>query len=556
MQQICANAWCKQSFESTDEDLAFYRKISPTFAGETFAIPPPTQCFSCRQARRLAYRNERHLYHRSCDLTRKDILSIYSPDKPTKVYEHSAWWSDKWDPLSYGRDFDFSRPFFEQFFELQTAVPRINVNNMDCENSDFCNFSVQNRNCYLLFGALENQDSFYSNRILYCKDCCDCSGIEKCELCYECNDSQRCYQCRDLQNCSHCTDCQLGYNLHSCKNCFGCVNLQNASFCIENVAYSEQEYKELLEKKLSSYEQERKNFQQRKLSAPRKYMDAINTEHCTGNAIINSKNALDCYEVMDLEDCRYLANATFMRDAYDTTHDDHSELVYEAIGSETNFMHLFCDICWYDRELLYCSMCFNSQNLFGCCGMRKSKYCILNKQYSKEEYEKLVAKIIKYMQETGEWGEFFPVCFSPFAYNETLAQEHSPLSKDAVEERGWNWKDEEDDMPDVEKVIEGSRLPADIAAIPDDILNWAIRCEVTQRPFRIMKQELAFYRKFHIPVPHLHPDERHRRRMVLRNPRKLWDRQCGKCSKEIRTSYAPERPEIVYCEDCYLKEVY
>ena len=30
----------------------------------------------------------------------------------------------------------------------------------------------------------------------------------------------------------------------------------------------------------------------------------------------------------------------------------------------------------------------------------------------------------------------------------------------------------------------------------------------------------------------------------------------GKCTNEFETSYAPERPEIVYCESCYQKEVY
>ena len=71
-----------------------------------------------------------------------------------------------------------------------------------------------------------------------------------------------------------------------------------------------------------------------------------------------------------------------------------------------------------------------------------------------------------------------------------------------------------------------------------------------------MKPELAFYRKMQLPMPHFHPDERHDRRMALRNPRKLWDRTCEKCRAAIETTYSPERPEIVYCESCYLKEVY
>ena len=160
------------------------------------------------------------------------------------------------------------------------------------------------------------------------------------------------------------------------------------------------------------------------------------------------------------------------------------------------------------------------------------------------------------MQKTGEWGEFFPNKYSPFAYNETNAQLYYPLSKKEVSDRNWRWQTPEDRMQNIEKTIKASEIPQNIGGVPDDILNWAITCEETRRPFRIIKQELEFYRKMKLPIPHFHPDERHKRRMALRNPRILWQRKCAKCRKEIQTTYAPERPERVYCEECYLKEVY
>ena len=145
---------------------------------------------------------------------------------------------------------------------------------------------------------------------------------------------------------------------------------------------------------------------------------------------------------------------------------------------------------------------------------------------------------------------------SLFAYNETVAEEAFPLTKEEVLKRGWKWKDETDEAPQVSKIILAKDLQANIDEIPDDILNWAIECEATKRPFRIVKQELDFYRRMDLPVPHFHPDERHRRRMALRNPRKLWDRECDKCGQAIETSYSPERQERGFCEECYLKEVY
>ena len=160
------------------------------------------------------------------------------------------------------------------------------------------------------------------------------------------------------------------------------------------------------------------------------------------------------------------------------------------------------------------------------------------------------------MKSTGEWGEFFPSSISPFGYNETAAIEYFPLSREEALKDGWFlWSDYEPPFPKVEKVIPASKLPDSIEDVPDDILNWAIECEVTGKPFRIIKQELEFYRKHGLPIPRRHPDQRHLDRMALRNPRKLFERACDKCGTPMITTYAPDRKESVYCEECYRKEV-
>ncbi len=112
--KICQN--CKKNFTIEPEDFNFYEKIK---------VPSPTFCPECRQQRRYAWRNERTLYRRDCDLCGKSMVTIYSPNKNLKVYCLKCWWGDGWDPASYGRDFDFSRPFFEQYAELQKEVPRM-----------------------------------------------------------------------------------------------------------------------------------------------------------------------------------------------------------------------------------------------------------------------------------------------------------------------------------------------------------------------------------------------------------------------------------------------
>jgi hypothetical protein len=107
---------------------------------------------------------------------------------------------------------------------------------------------------------------------------------------------------------------------------------------------------------------------------------------------------------------------------------------------------------------------------------------------------------------------------SPFGYNETVAQEYFPLEKEDSLERKFNWSNYEAPFPSVSKVLDTEgmkRLPEDVSQIPDDILNWALTCEDTGKRFRIIRQELDFYRKHHLPIPKKHPDVRHIERMKI-----------------------------------------
>jgi hypothetical protein len=99
-------------------------------------------------------------------------------------------------------------------------------------------------------------------------------------------------------------------------------------------------------------------------------------------------------------------------------------------------------------------------------------------------------------------------------------------------------------------------LPDNSKDVTASLEHTAIECARTGRPFRIIDQELTFYKKHKLPLPRLHPEERHIDRVRKRNPHHLWQRKCAKCHAKIQTSYAPERPEIVYCEKCYLETAY
>jgi hypothetical protein len=177
----------------------------------------------------------------------------------------------------------------------------------------------------------------------------------------------------------------------------------------------------------------------------------------------------------------------------------------------------------------------------------------LNKQYTQNKYELLVPKIIEHMKKTGEWGEFFPVQIAEFGYNETVSQEQYPLTKEEALKIGAKWKKS---YPPNKYQGEIIRIPDSIKEVNDSIIKQILPCAACGKNYKIITQELEFHRKNDIPLPSRCPDCRHLARIKQRNPNKLWSRTCAKCQALIQTTFAPDRSEIVYCEACYLKEVY
>ena len=186
--------------------------------------------------------------------------------------------------------------------------------------------------------------------------------------------------------------------------------------------------------------------------------------------------------------------------------------------------------------------------------MQGGSYCVRNKQYSKEECEKLCPRIIEHMRKTGEWGEYFKSRISQHGYNKTTAQLYYPLTREQALAQGFKWDDYEVPPPKVERIIPASDLPDNIKDVSDDILDAAIECEVTKKPFRIIPKELKFYRRIGLPLPR-RPDQRH-----LTASRQqsgcFWKRSCDKCGKEMMTTWSKERPVAVYCEKCYTEALY
>ncbi|KKU04716.1 MAG: putative phage protein [Parcubacteria group bacterium GW2011_GWA2_45_30] len=573
--RLCQN--CKNEFVIEPEDFAFYEKIS---------VPPPTWCPECRMMRRMSFGNHLNMYKRKDDLNKKEILSVYDKDAPFPVYTTEDWWSDKWDPLQFGREYNFKVPFFSQFLDLYHKVPQMNLVNINSINCDYCPKIVNAKSCYLSIGfGIENCIYGYYSRCS--KDSISYFNLNFSEKCYECVDCYKCYSLFFSQDCVECYDSKFLIDCRNCHDCFGCVNLRNRSFCIFNKQYTKEEYKKIMnEYDFGSNEgikQAMEKLSNLKISLPRRYSILNKCSNVTGNHVSNSIDSFDCFDISEdssLERVKYLIVGSSMRDCYDSfTGGEGIELSAEfmlTFGGRNNFATINV---LESYNVKYSIDCYNSSNLFGCVGLRKKEYCILNKQFTKKEYDVLLPKIIQNMIDNPfldnkgriyKYGEFFPDEFSPFAYNKTVAQENFPLKKEQVLDRGYSWKDRE--KRNYQVTIKSKDLPDHIKDVQDNILNQVIGCEHEGKcneqcteAFRIIPQELKFYREMNLALPKLCPNCRHYQRMKQRSPLKLWQRACmcevknhgheEKCQNEFETSYAPDRPEIVYCEACYKDEV-
>ena len=522
--KICERTGIK--FPIFESEATLYTRLAPTYHGTTFPIPSPTICPEERQRQRLARRNDRHLYRRTCDATWEQIISVYSPKTPYKVYNQSYRRSDKRDAITYGKSYTSEKYFFDQFQELMLSVPHSNIFSTNCEDCDYTNYTINSKWCYAVFGCTESLGCLFSDFIVNGTQVYDSISVFNSTHCYQGIASENCTSCQYFKNCSWCSDCFGISYCTNCNHCIGCTGLQDKSYYIFNIPVTKEDF-EHYRSSLSSREQRDVIFKKaQKLALPPKITTLIHCKNSYGDMLVNSTNALFCYDCNDVKSVFYTANAPHTQSSSDIDYaaPAGTQRCYNMWTSCWSQDSIWCMLCWYCTSVFYCLECHNCSNCFWCVWLRNKEYCILNKQYTPKVYEKTVALIIKSMSNEWTRWQFLPQHISPFAYNETLAHDYYPVTPEQQKNLQNIWYRREDldpAHPLVTKHVKAAQLPDTIAEVSDDILTFAILCKETWRPFRILPQELVFYRNMHIPLPHLHPEVRHTKRLQQKNPRHI-----------------------------------
>lgn len=535
----------------SEEDLKQIEKISPIINWKKVVFNTPKLPAIKRHQRRLSHRNLNKLYRTKCPATGKEITSIYNPRNWFKSYDIDYRRSDNRNPLEYEQTFDSSTTFFHQFHKLSKKIPLPALSNVNCENCDMCNSAWNSNDCYNSFRVHACNYVYYSYRPNNCNNCLDSYQIKGSEFLYESVYSNKCSYSNYLYWCANTHNSDFLRNCNSCNHCFLCFDLDWANYCILNKQYTKNKYHAKINNlKKKWYVYLKKSFFKILETRTYRYSHNKNSTSSSGDYLINCENCFDCYMLNSSRGCRYSRDSIEFIDCMDTYSWSLSNECYESTAlyrcSNVYFSIRMrhCNNCYYSKWLFHCKHCF------GCIWLKYKEYCIFNKQYTKNEYEIEVEKIMDYMKQTWEWWEFFPMHISPFCYNESLAQDFFPLSQSEVLDQWLKRLNVKEEINKDKEILSVETIP-DIKNIHTNLFEKVIQCESSWRLFKIIPEELLFYCKFWLPIPTIHPDERSKIRRKFLYKTNQVERLCNKCGEIIQSCHTVKERKNVYCEKCY-----
>ena len=547
---------CQGEFPIENEDILFLKMLR---------VPPPNFCPTCRRIKRQSFMGFAQLFKRKCDAPLHDefMISVFSPECPFPVIDYKYFTFDEFDPFSFGKNYEDLISPLEQLFSLRKVFPMPSFLNRDpsCVNSDYSNGGRDSKNCYYTSGCYTVENAWYSNMLVKSKEIMDCRVVKNSDHVYSSLYSDHLYKCYFIYFSSGCTDSMYLFDCRNCTDCFGCVNLRNAKYCIWNQQYTKEDYEEFMNSNSifsrDFLEQNKDKFWQLVKSLPLNASRNVSVKNVNGVMNTNSNNLYDVTESSKAENVRHADGALTHQNSMDLLYSGGSNSLYGTIniGSQSSNVR-FSVSCKYSTNSEFIFNSNNLDNCFMCFGLQNKSYCILNKQYSPEEYFRIVDEIKYQMIQNGEYNDGLGLEFSAQAYNFSLAQISYPLTEEEIKKMGgYVAKEPESNAGDI-KILSKQSLPQTINKVPDDIVKYAIECEITSRPFRITPSELQFYRIMKLPLPTVHPIVRMRKHYEMAPIGKIYLSTCLKCTKSIQSLFDPKENFILYCENCYKSEVY
>lgn len=421
---------------------------------------------------------------------------------------------------SYFRDYDFQESFFENFWWLVDIFPFEHIFHFDNnENSEFADGVFWAKNTYLSFII-----GFHSENVAYSALCYNhihniynsflaCINSSNIYMSGGVNESHNVFYSRYITNSAN---IWFSTNLIGCSECIGCDSLENQKYMIGNKEYTREEY----EQKKQEILHDKNSFDTNYRHISTKKWRNLASTNVEWDYIVKSSNIENGSWVVNIHESRNVVIANgdkgsrFLYDGFDVgMNSEHFYGVMWAWGLPTGAAHLYCSMQITNSTFMYYSQYMeDSHYCLGCIGLKNKSYCILNKQYSKEEWEKLTEKIFETMEMDGSLGTFFPARMNPFYFNDTAASLiDDSFTKEEVEKEGYLWRDApiKVDIPEGMGVVKTSEL-GKFEGFQNGA--WHINPAILEKVivdtgwnyYRIIQMEYDFLMKYALPLPRLH----------------------------------------------------
>lgn len=512
--RTCRISWSE--FTISDQEIAILEKLSPVIGDKKISIPLPTLSPQERERRRFQWRNYFNLSKWVCTKTGAPIISTFPKGSQYIVYSQSEWWKKEWDPMAAWEDIDPARGVSDQYYSIIRRIPHPALDNayLDQENCDFINGNGKAKDCYLISNANTVEKCLYGYFLFNSSGITNANYVRFSENCSHSTHIWKCYNVHYAFDTSETRDSRYVFSVIGGSYLLGCVGVHNATYQILNQSCSQKDYESTLEK-LKYDETFTRAFEIKfqELICSVWISDTIlsGSTDSSGDFCYDSKNAHHCYACGEIVDSAYISDSFNVQDSMDISQwGENTTLAYDSwvIGQNVSRIYFSSNIWWGSHDIYYSVKCMGCSYLWGCSNLTNATYCIYNKQYSKVDWEREVLALIERMRSTKEWGEFLDSKYALYPYDVSFAMMKFPLTKSEALARWLTWIDYSDTIEWVTRTIPAEKLPFDIREIPDDVLNWAIKCRITGKPYKIQPMELQFYRKFSLPLPKLHPMER------------------------------------------------
>ena len=404
--------------------------------------------------------------------------------------------------------YNFSLSFFDNCKNLSKITPyACIVSHGLSENSEYSEWTYKSKNAYISSVVYDGENILYSYSVKG-------NSSDVINSIWIWNNSENIYfsvwviNSTDIfysKNINNSNEIRFSTNMIWCSECILCNDLINQSYCIQNKQYTKEEYNkmktEILRKKDMFM-----LYYKKCLVSKQNLVFSTNCEDVQHTMFVNQlKNSNNCLFIW--------GTWSIQESVYDTIGSANASDLYGNSGSWT-WDNLYCNVdSGGGSHLFYCLHCSFCSFCLGCIWLKNKSFCILNKQYTKEERFEKANEIFAQMDKEGTLWKFFPPSMNPFYFNDTAAYLiDDTFTKEEVTAQ-WYLRREEEikvDVPAWAEVITTNQLNEyqwfnanGQREINPEILKKVIKDEKWNY-YRIVPMELEFLQKYGLPLPEIH----------------------------------------------------